>query len=216
MGLSWISTLKNEMDITGNIEKDVESFFKHFNALPLFLHSVHVAQECRNLANLFHINEKSAYIAGYLHDISSVIPKENIMEAVLDLNIAVLPEETQFPYLLYQKLSAALAQELFHIDNKEIVSALQCHTTLKKKCKKLDLILFVADKMKWGKIGNPPYIAAIHLELQKSLEHAAYCYITYVWERRDQYQVIHPWLIEAYDDLKKKLEISFTSENDAN
>ncbi len=38
--------------------------------------------------------------------------------------------------------------------------------------------------------------------LAKFLEKAAFVYISYLWERKDTFKVIHPWLEEAYWDLK--------------
>ena len=37
--------------------------------------------------------------------------------------------------------------------------------------------------------------------LEKSLE-KTFVYISYLWERKDTLKVIHPWLEEAYWDLK--------------
>lgn len=42
--------------------------------------------------------------------------------------------------------------------------------------------------------------------LEKSLEHAAFVYISYLWERKDTLKVIHPWLEEAYWYLKELVE----------
>ncbi|MRC97965.1 hypothetical protein BK721_08245 [Bacillus thuringiensis serovar nigeriensis] len=33
-------------------------------------------------------------------------------------------------------------------------------------------------------------------------EKVAFVYISYLWERKDTFKVIHPWLEEAYWDLK--------------
>lgn len=42
--------------------------------------------------------------------------------------------------------------------------------------------------------------------LGNSLEHAAFVYISYLWERKDTLKVIHPWLEEAYWYLKEIVE----------
>ena len=39
--------------------------------------------------------------------------------------------------------------------------------------------------------------------LEKSLEHAAFAYISYLWDRKDKLKVLHPWLEESYWQLKK-------------
>lgn len=43
-------------------------------------------------------------------------------------------------------------------------------------------------------------------ELEKSLEHAAFIYISYLWDRKDTLKVLHPWLEEAYWQLKEIVE----------
>ncbi|OSX89232.1 hypothetical protein BTJ44_04916 [Bacillus mycoides] len=42
--------------------------------------------------------------------------------------------------------------------------------------------------------------------MEKSLEHAAFVYISYLWERKYTLKVIHPWLEEAYWYLKEIVE----------
>ena len=46
----------------------------------------------------------------------------------------------------------------FGIEDNEILSAIECHTTLKKNYSDIDLVLFVADKIKWDQEGKPPYL----------------------------------------------------------
>ena len=53
-----------------------------------------------------------------------------------------------------------------------------------------------------GSKRTPPYLIEIK-KLGKSLEKAAFVYISYLWERKDTLKVIHPWLEEAYWDLKR-------------
>jgi HD superfamily phosphohydrolase YqeK len=115
--------------------------------------------------------------------------------------IEVLPEEEAFPMIIHQKLSKVMARDLFKISNPEILDAVGCHTTLRKQSTLLDKVLFVADKMEWDQSGSPPYIQEILQELEKSIVHAAYAYINYLWGQRDQLRVVHPWLKDAFYDL---------------
>jgi HD superfamily phosphohydrolase YqeK len=65
----------------------------------------------------------------------------------------------------------------------------------------LDKVVFLADKIAWDQAGTPPYINQVTKALDKSLESAALAYINYLWEHRTQLRVVHPWLIEARQDL---------------
>ena len=43
-----------------------------------------------------------------------------------------------------------MAEKIFDITDNEILSAIECHTTLKGKYSQLDLVVFVANKNKLG------------------------------------------------------------------
>lgn len=98
-----------------------------------------------------------------------------------------------------------MAEDLFKITEPEILSAVGCHTTLRSKASLLDKVLFVADKLEWDQTGIPPYLEEVTDQLQISLDHAAFEYIQYLWNRRELLKVVHPWLRDAYDELRDSL-----------
>lgn len=170
-------------------------------------HSREVAIECKMLANRFKINSTDAEIAGLLHDISAIYPYDRRLEIANKLGIEVLEEERGVPLILHQKISQVMARDIWNIDDKMILDAIGCHTTLKDNASQLDLVLFVADKIKWDQKGIPPYINALNEGLTISLEHGAYAYIKYLMNNKSSLKIIHPWLKNAYDDLRFKLNL---------
>lgn len=108
------------------------------------------------------------------------------------MGIAIEPEEYRVPMILHQKISKELAKTEFNISNIEIFSAIECHTTLKQNYSQLDLVLFLADKIKWDQAGIPPYLEGLLKNLDKSLESAALYYIDYIVTH--DILVIHSWL----------------------
>ena len=54
-----------------------------------------------------------------------------------------------------------------------------------------------------GSKRTPPYLIEIKKNWENLLEKATFVYISYLWERKDTLKVIHPWLEEAYWDLKR-------------
>ena len=98
-----------------------------------------------------------------------------------------------------------MAKEIWNISNEDILSAIGCHTTLKREYAQLDLLLFVADKIKWDQKGDPEYLDEVISGLDISLEHGAYAYIKHLVDNKSNLKVVHPWLIEAYDSLRAKL-----------
>lgn len=66
---------------------------------------------------------------------------------------------------------------------------------------RLDKVVFLADKMAWDQAGRPPYLDEVGAALAQSLDRAVGIYLNYLWDRRKQLQVVHPWLIEARQEL---------------
>lgn len=54
-----------------------------------------------------------------------------------------------------------MAEEVFHIKDQEILSAIECHTTLKPKSRLLDKVLFISDKISWEIPGDHEYLLEI-------------------------------------------------------
>ncbi|MGC9520711.1 MAG: HAD family hydrolase, partial [Anaerolineae bacterium] len=111
------------------------------------------------------------------------------------------PEEVKCPMILHQKLSAAMAQRFFGVDDKGTLSAICCHTTLRRDAALLDKIVFLADKIRWDQSGEPPYLPNLVAALGPSLDAAVCVYLGYLWERRNSLAVVHPWLAAAYCQL---------------
>lgn len=80
--------------------------------------------------------------------------------------------ERKFPMIIHQKLSRVIAKEIFKVEDEEILNAICCHTTLRKHATKMDLVLFVADKIEWDQKGTPPYL----IEIKKNWEN--------LWKKR--------------------------------
>ncbi|WP_241139101.1 bis(5'-nucleosyl)-tetraphosphatase (symmetrical) YqeK [Bacillus mycoides] len=191
---------------TGKIENDIKAFLLKYNKEFTYKHSIRVANEARKIAEIFYEDEEKAAIAGYLHDISAIFPNEERIAVAEKFGIEILQEEREFPMIIHQKLSKVIAKEVFKVEDKEVLNAICCHTTLRKHATKMDLVLFIADKLEWDQIGTPPYLINVKKALGNSLEHAAFVYISYLWERKDTLKVIHPWLEEAYWYLKEIVE----------
>ncbi|MGG0458718.1 bis(5'-nucleosyl)-tetraphosphatase (symmetrical) YqeK [Bacillus mycoides] len=191
---------------TGKIENDIKAFLLKYNKEVTYKHSIRVANEARKIAGIFYEDEEKAAIAGCLHDISAIFPNEERIAVAEKFGIEILQEEREFPMIIHQKLSRVIAKEIFKIEDEEVLNAISCHTTLRKHATKMDLVLFVSDKLEWDQIGTPSYLIEVKKGLEKSLEHAAFVYISYLWERKDTLKVIHPSLEEAYWYLKEIVE----------
>jgi predicted HD superfamily hydrolase involved in NAD metabolism len=161
-----------------------------------------VAQEAVRLATHFHgIDAQQAAAAGWLHDISAVVPVTSRIAFAERCGIPVLPEERQAPMILHQKLSAVFAQHLFGVGDAAVLDAITCHTTLRRDAKPLDKVVFLADKIAWDQDGTPPYMGALLHALSLSLDAAVCVYLQTLWDRRQTLPVVHPWFVAAYEQL---------------
>jgi predicted HD superfamily hydrolase involved in NAD metabolism len=193
--------LTQNFQFKGHIRDDVTGFLVQHGYPKTVGHSVQVAAEARRLAHMVGVDEAQAETAGWLHDVSVVIPAQERPQFARELGLEVLPEEEAVPMIIHQKLSAVMARELFGVSDETIVSAIGCHTTLKVKATRLDKVVFVADKIKWDQPGEPPYLSDLLAALERSLDQAVFCYLDYLWQQRDRLPVVHPWFVEAYQQL---------------
>lgn len=197
-----LQALSDGFTFSGSVAQDVPAFLAHHGHPKTAAHCKAVANESRRLAQKFGADEAKAEIGGWLHDVSVIIPSPQRTQLARDLDIDVLPEEDTFPMIIHQKLSAVFAREMFNVTDASILSAIGCHTTLKANATLLDKIVFIADKIAWDQPGTPPYLADLLPALEQSIDHAAFVYCDYLWQQRDSLRVVHPWLVDAYTELK--------------
>jgi HD superfamily phosphohydrolase YqeK len=70
---------------------------------------------------------------------------------------------------------------------------------------RLDLVVFVADKLEWDQpTQKMPYRANLLAGLAHSLEKGALAYLDYLWRRRSCLACIHHWMVAAYHELLLK------------
>lgn len=188
--------------LTNDLVKDVQVYLgKEFK--PVATHSEEVAECAAMLAVRFNANEEIARQAGLLHDISVIVPNKEKIQLAEQLGISICEEERQIPMLSHQKLSRYMAKELFQIADDSVLSAIECHTTLKGQASQMDHIIFLADKIKWDQGGEPPYLTELLAALDCSLEAASLVYIKYLLAH--DILVVHPWLKEAQLVLTERL-----------
>lgn len=187
---------------TNDLKADVCNLLTSYGYDHVYKHCLNVAEESIKLADEFGEDTEKARIAGFLHDVSVIIPSDIQIKYAIPLKIDALPEEKAFPILLHQKYSRIMARDIFRISDDRILNAIECHTTLRANASKLDMILFLADKLRWDQNSSPPFTERINNGLKISLEAGSLRYIEYLLEDRARLKIVHPWLQAAYEDLK--------------
>lgn len=198
-----LAPLARGIAFSGDTRADMAAFLAHHGCAHTAGHSLRVAAEARRLAVRWDVDPAAAEVAGWLHDISAVVPIDGRIPLAERLGIDILPEERALPMIIHQKLSACIARDLFGVGHPAVLSAIGCHTTLKRDASPLDKVVFVADKVAWDQPGEPPYLAALLAAIDISLDRAALCYLADLWARRERLAVLHPWAMQAHGQLNR-------------
>lgn len=188
-----------EMDHQQVLKNEIKQYLVSKNCEKTYYHCMEVGEYAYQLGEKYLTSPEKVSIAGYLHDISAIYPNNQRISVAQKYGIELNEAEMAFPMIIHQKISKSIAKMDFGIEDNEILSAIECHTTLKKNYSDIDLVLFVADKIKWDQEGKPPYLDGLLQALNCSLENAAYFYIDYILKH--DIKVVHPWLWDAYNQL---------------
>ncbi len=110
-----------------------------------FHHTMGVMYTAASLAMRYGADLEKAQVAGLLHDCAKCIPNAKKLKLCHQNHIPVSEVERKSPYLLHARLGAYIAKEKYHIQDPEILSAIEFHTTGKAEMTLLEEIIFIAD-----------------------------------------------------------------------
>ena len=110
-------------------------------------HTLGVEYTAACLAMRYGEDLKKARIAALLHDCAKCIPAREQLRQCRTIGLPVSPVEEANPDLLHARLGAWYAREHYGIEDQEILSAIDCHTTGKPDMTLLEKIIYVADYM---------------------------------------------------------------------
>ena len=200
MILDNFSYIKTET-LSGDIRTDIKTLLFINGKNNTYIHVSNVAERNALIAKTYNLKHDKCVIAGLLHDISAIIKPADMLEYAYENRLDTCEAERKYPFLLHQRLSKICAIEYFNISDEEILSAIECHITLKRRSSKYEMSLFIADKLAWDKRGIPPFYEEVNAALDISLEAACYRYIEYM-VNNDMILCPHDNWIEAYEQLK--------------
>ncbi len=128
-----------------------------------FYHTMGVMYTAASLAMRYGADMEKAQVAGLLHDCAKCIPNAKKLKLCHQNHIPVSDVERKSPYLLHARLGAYIAKEKYHIQDPEILSAIEFHTTGKAEMTLLEKIIFIADYIEpmRSKAANLPEIRAM-------------------------------------------------------
>lgn len=115
-------------------------------------HSVHVAKECKRLAEIYHVNADIAEFAGMVHDICKEMKSEE-QESLLKASegFAITDEEWASKKLWHGIAGAQLLKQQYRVGNQNILNAVRYHTVARKGMTPLEKIVYLSDMTEEGR-----------------------------------------------------------------
>ena len=167
-----------------------------------FMHSLAVAHTARQLAIAHHLDPAKAEAAGLLHDCAKCLPLSAMQQLCRDHQLTVDPDILQSGALLHSVAGACQAQDVYGITDPELLSAITNHTSGRPGMSKLDMVIWLADKIEPTRASYPlldkvRMLAGFSLEkaLLTSLEGSA----NYL---RSSGKTVHPLTLQTIAWLK--------------
>ncbi len=164
-------------------------------------HVEEVADTAEWLGRIHGLNIEKLRLAAMLHDVSAVLSPDEMYGIARERGMEIDAAEEKYHFLLHQRISAIMAREEFGVTDEDVLSAIECHTTLKRGAGMYDKAVFLADKISWDRGGVPPYYDELKELAGKSLDEACRYFIKYQFDN-GLLLMPHRWITEAYEELE--------------
>lgn len=110
-----------------------------------YIHSVNVAKAALQLAERYGGDKEKAELAGILHDCCKEIPKEEMLQIMLDGGIILDDVEKSSSKLWHSRAGSVYARDTLGIIDEDILNSICYHTTGRAGMSLLEKIIFTAD-----------------------------------------------------------------------
>lgn len=167
-------------------------------------HSINVAKCAIKLSEIYGYDKEKAYLAGLVHDCAKYFTKEQIDSYVEKYNIELDPLEVDNIALSHSIIGSFAIQDVFNIQDMDIINAVRYHTTGRENMSILEKIIFMADMIEEDR--NFPGVDELRKlsfngQLDKALITSLNNTIKFVIENN---QLIHPRSVSARNYLMQE------------
>ena len=181
-------------------------------AVSRYEHTIGVSYMCQALAMRYGYDLHKAEMAGLFHDCAKKYDDTTMLNKCLEHGLPITEDEREEPSLLHAKLGAWMAENKYGIKDKDILNAIECHTTGKTGMSLLDKILYVADYIEPGryKAGNLTEMRRLaFLDLDRACLSIMESILDYLHSAKCQ---IDQKTIQACEDMKRVVNSRSESE----
>lgn len=167
-------------------------------------HSICVAEQARNLAEIFGADAEKAYTAGLIHDIMRYEPPENMLKLIYEDGKHKLTElERKITVTLHAVAGEVYLRKVLSVTDEEILSAVRYHTTGRENMSLLEKIIYVADLTSEDR--NYPDVGEVREMAEQSLEKATLRGLSFTIESNaKENKPIHIDTVKAYNYLAER------------
>lgn len=202
--------VKGLYGMTGRLPQAEDWLDKLFAALTVkrFAHTLAVAYTARQLARANGLDPHKAEIAGLLHDCAKCLPLKDMQAISRDNSLTGDESLMESGNLLHSVTGAYLAASHYGVTDPEILRAISCHTTGKPFMSRLDMAVYLADKIEPTR-ADYPLLNKVRLLAQLSLEKALLTSLegTAKYVKKGG-KALHPTTLETLEWLRTLPEIN--------
>jgi len=170
-----------------------------------YRHTLGVIETSLLLAAKHGVNMKKAYLAALLHDYAKELADEKKLALCKEFGIILDDIQQKRIGLIHGHLSAELAKRSFGIDDPEILQAILFHTTGHKGMGRLEMLLKIADNIEPNRPIYPGIERLKEIAYEDLLRGVIASIERDLQYNKDKSQIIHPWGLEALDDLRRRI-----------
>lgn len=138
---------KERLDLCKTLEKELK--------YSRFIHTMGVAFTATSLAERYGADMHKAETAGLLHDCAKYLDTDEMERLCRQGGIPITRYEKGNGALLHSKAGSVLARTKYGVEDREILKAIQYHTTGEPDMSLLEKIIFIADYMEPGRNSAP-------------------------------------------------------------
>lgn len=187
-----------------DIEKIIEQLKKMLKPNRL-KHSINVADCAVKLSEIYgYIDKDKAYLAGLVHDCAKYFTKDQIDAYIKKYDIILDPMEVDNIALSHSVIGSYVIQDVFNIQDMDIINAVRYHTTGRDDMTILEKIIFIADMIEEGRnFPGVDYLRELSFsgQLNKAIITSYNNTIKFVIENN---QLIHPRSVIARNYLMQE------------
>ena len=180
------------------LEQKIKTYLKLVLKPEKYRHTLGVTAMAVELAKRYGVSVEKARLAGLLHDCGKELGKNKKYLRFMKLD----KKERNIKALWHNALGVVLAQKIFGVKNKEVLSAVRKHTLADKNMSSLDKIIYIADSAE--RYRNFKGVEHIRKAAKKSLNAGFLASL----HRKIEFvlikgQRLHPRSVEAWNQAEK-------------